>query len=353
MKKKLKHASEMMQEELQAFRTDKSGGDYTNAPTTKKQPTPAQRRKVLDKVFDEIAEAGLDETSAGYTGENSKPAVKPMGHKLPPPAVFGSWLGYAVQTLDTRAILTAATSHGKKTKKLTELSKSVGHGLRRAARSARRTAQLHGTPLCVLRGGKVVEIDPYTGAIMNKKARSKKSEIKAKVDLYLKIVEWSDEDKCFIGRVPGLTAGGVHGDDEVAVFRELCQVAEEWVSDLMTRGEPLPVPNKYGAPGPETPLIDLPAATKLCRSVLSALGYRSPESIREMFVEIWADRLAETSVVRKEVLARAEAEFAAAEAKARRAREIKAGIRQGEKEVRQGKVLTQTAAKKRLKKWLK
>ena len=32
-------------------------------------------------------------------------------------------------------------------------------------------------------------------------------------DRYLKIVEWSDEDGCYVGTCPGLMLGGVHGDD--------------------------------------------------------------------------------------------------------------------------------------------
>ena len=70
----------------------------------------------------------------------------------------------------------------------------------------------------------------------------KKSELKAKAARYLKIVEWSDEDKCFVGRIPGLAAGGVHGDDEAKVYRELCLVAEEWVEILEGDGKPLPPP---------------------------------------------------------------------------------------------------------------
>lgn len=70
----------------------------------------------------------------------------------------------------------------------------------------------------------------------------KKSDIKTKAARYLKIVEWSDEDKCFVGRIPGLVAGGVHGNDEAKVYRELCQVAEEWVEILEGDGKPLPPP---------------------------------------------------------------------------------------------------------------
>ena len=35
---------------------------------------------------------------------------------------------------------------------------------------------------------------------------------------YVKIVEWSHEDQCYVGSAPGLIFGGCHGDDEKAVF---------------------------------------------------------------------------------------------------------------------------------------
>jgi len=46
---------------------------------------------------------------------------------------------------------------------------------------------------------------------------------------YVKIVEWSEEDQCFVGSCPGLFYGGCHGDDEKAVFAELCEIVEETI----------------------------------------------------------------------------------------------------------------------------
>ncbi len=46
-------------------------------------------------------------------------------------------------------------------------------------------------------------------------------------DRYVKIVEWSDEDQCFVGSCPELFYGGCHGQDEQAVFVELCEIVEE------------------------------------------------------------------------------------------------------------------------------
>ena len=61
-------------------------------------------------------------------------------------------------------------------------------------------------------------------------------------DQYLKIVEWSEEDNCYIGRCPGLMLGGVHGDDEAKVYKKLCQVVEEWINIHQADGRPLPKP---------------------------------------------------------------------------------------------------------------
>ena len=59
-------------------------------------------------------------------------------------------------------------------------------------------------------------------------------------DKYLKIVEWSDEDNCYIGTSPGLFDGGVHGQDETEVFKELCEVIEDTISIMKKSGKPLP-----------------------------------------------------------------------------------------------------------------
>jgi len=57
---------------------------------------------------------------------------------------------------------------------------------------------------------------------------------------YAKIVEWSDEDQCYVGSSPGLLFGGCHGSDEKAVFDELCQIVEEAIAVYHAQGRPLP-----------------------------------------------------------------------------------------------------------------
>lgn len=59
---------------------------------------------------------------------------------------------------------------------------------------------------------------------------------------YVKIVEWSEEDQCFVGSCPGLLLGGCHGDDEQAVFAELCQIVDETLDLFAKEGKPLPAP---------------------------------------------------------------------------------------------------------------
>lgn len=57
---------------------------------------------------------------------------------------------------------------------------------------------------------------------------------------YVKIVEWSEEDQCYVGSSPGLIYGGCHGDDEKRVFEELCRIVEETIALYRKDNKPLP-----------------------------------------------------------------------------------------------------------------
>lgn len=59
---------------------------------------------------------------------------------------------------------------------------------------------------------------------------------------YVKIVEWSDEDRCYVGSCPGLFYGGCHGDNEQKVFSELCDIVEEIIEQYQREGKTLPLP---------------------------------------------------------------------------------------------------------------
>lgn len=59
---------------------------------------------------------------------------------------------------------------------------------------------------------------------------------------YAKIVEWSQEDRCFVGSCPGLFYGGCHGDDEKEVFAKTCELVDEILALCRQEGKPLPPP---------------------------------------------------------------------------------------------------------------
>ena len=63
-----------------------------------------------------------------------------------------------------------------------------------------------------------------------------------KGDKYVKLIEWSDEDGCFIGSCPELFYGGCHGEDAKRVFAELCKIIEEAIQLYEESGKPLPPP---------------------------------------------------------------------------------------------------------------
>jgi len=48
-------------------------------------------------------------------------------------------------------------------------------------------------------------------------------------DRYLKIVEWSEEDQCYVGSVPGWIGRCCHGADEEQLYDELCRIVDEWI----------------------------------------------------------------------------------------------------------------------------
>jgi predicted RNase H-like HicB family nuclease len=59
---------------------------------------------------------------------------------------------------------------------------------------------------------------------------------------YVKIVELSEEDQCFVGSCAGLFYGGCHGDDESQVFAELCEIVDDTIDLYKQEGRPSPPP---------------------------------------------------------------------------------------------------------------
>lgn len=60
-------------------------------------------------------------------------------------------------------------------------------------------------------------------------------------DKYHKWVEWSSKDGVYIGHCPDLITG-IHGEDPVRVFEDLCKVVDEVIADLKASGRRLPKP---------------------------------------------------------------------------------------------------------------
>ncbi|MGD8845728.1 MAG: toxin-antitoxin system HicB family antitoxin [Desulfobacteraceae bacterium] len=61
-----------------------------------------------------------------------------------------------------------------------------------------------------------------------------------KKDHYLKIVEWSEEDQCYVGSIPGWIGKCCHGDNEEDVYRQLCRILDEWIEIYENDNIPLP-----------------------------------------------------------------------------------------------------------------
>jgi len=59
-------------------------------------------------------------------------------------------------------------------------------------------------------------------------------------DKYLKIVEWSEEDQCYLGSALGLIEHCCHGENELEVFTQLCVIVDEWIELLNSQHKALP-----------------------------------------------------------------------------------------------------------------
>ena len=61
------------------------------------------------------------------------------------------------------------------------------------------------------------------------------------IDHYHKWVEWSEEDNTYIGKCPDLITG-IHSDDPVKLYRDLCEVIEDVIQHCEFEGKTLPAP---------------------------------------------------------------------------------------------------------------
>lgn len=59
------------------------------------------------------------------------------------------------------------------------------------------------------------------------------------IDKYHKWVEWSEEDQVYIGKCPDLITG-IHGQDPVLLYNELCSTIQDVIDHLQNSGKDLP-----------------------------------------------------------------------------------------------------------------
>ena len=69
---------------------------------------------------------------------------------------------------------------------------------------------------------------------------------KAVAHNYLRIVEWSAEDRCFVGSAPPLIGRCCHGSTETSVLKKLKRIVDEWIRLRDAEGVPLPAPEEAG-----------------------------------------------------------------------------------------------------------
>jgi len=60
---------------------------------------------------------------------------------------------------------------------------------------------------------------------------------------YIKVVEWDEEDGCFVGSAPPLIGACCHGKREDNVLRQLKKIVEEWIEVYEKEGRVPPDPS--------------------------------------------------------------------------------------------------------------
>ncbi len=60
-------------------------------------------------------------------------------------------------------------------------------------------------------------------------------------DQYHKWIEWNEEDKIYIGKCPDLITG-IHGDNSIKLYGELCEVIEDVIQHFVKENRELPSP---------------------------------------------------------------------------------------------------------------
>jgi len=61
------------------------------------------------------------------------------------------------------------------------------------------------------------------------------------LDRYHKWVEWNEDDQVYIGKCPDLITG-IHGEDPIILYGELCAVIQDVINYFNAEGRSLPEP---------------------------------------------------------------------------------------------------------------
>ena len=64
---------------------------------------------------------------------------------------------------------------------------------------------------------------------------------------YLRVVEWSHEDRCFVGSAPPLIGRCCHGTTEASVLKQLKPIVDEWIRLADKAGVALPAAERPDA----------------------------------------------------------------------------------------------------------
>ena len=59
---------------------------------------------------------------------------------------------------------------------------------------------------------------------------------------YLRVVEWSQKDQCYVGSAPPLIGPCCHGHTEASVLRQLGKIVDEWLAIHEADGKQPPAP---------------------------------------------------------------------------------------------------------------
>ncbi len=63
-------------------------------------------------------------------------------------------------------------------------------------------------------------------------------------DRYHKWIKWNDEEQIDMGKCPDVVTG-IHGDDPVQLYADLCEVVEDVLIHFEEQGRSLPTPKTH------------------------------------------------------------------------------------------------------------